>query len=142
MVSPAMRPSLWISHSLTAGRSVIFPSSSLLSSLATSAIRHPTPPPYFHRVLKGHQQHPSGKTTKIKNHCSPSPFHSSFFSRLWNELPHSLQSHSSLQIFKTAVHHHFLSSPTNRKLDVFKDVIKNTYNRYEELMCDVFESVV
>ena len=33
------------------------------------------------------------------------------FSRLWNKLPHSVQSHSSLQAFKTAVHHHLLSSP-------------------------------
>ena len=33
------------------------------------------------------------------------------FSHLWNKLPHSLQSHSSLQAFKTAVHHHLLSSP-------------------------------
>jgi len=30
---------------------------------------------------------------------------------LWNKLPHSLQSHSSLKVFKTAVHHHLLSSP-------------------------------
>ena len=51
------------------------------------------------------------KTTKIKNHCSPSLFHSSFFLPFWNKLPHTLQSHSSLQVFKTAVHHHLLSSP-------------------------------
>ena len=34
-----------------------------------------------------------------------------FFSHLWNKLPHSIQSHSSLQAFKTAVHHRLLSSP-------------------------------
>ena len=28
------------------------------------------------------------------------------FFHLWNKLPHTLQSHSSLQVFKTAVHHH------------------------------------
>ena len=33
------------------------------------------------------------------------------FSRLWNKLCHSIHSHSSLQAFKTAVHHHLLSSP-------------------------------
>ena len=33
------------------------------------------------------------------------------FPRLWNKLPHSRQSHSSLQAFKIAVHHHLLSSP-------------------------------
>ena len=31
-----------------------------------------------HLVDLEHQQPPSGKTTKIKNHCSPSLFHSSF----------------------------------------------------------------
>uniref|UniRef100_UPI00358EF48E uncharacterized protein n=1 Tax=Myxine glutinosa TaxID=7769 RepID=UPI00358EF48E len=40
------------------------------------------------------------------------------FSRLWNKLPHSLQSHSTLQVFKTAVHHHLLSSPI-QNLDLF-----------------------
>ena len=40
------------------------------------------------------------------------------FSSLWNKLPHSVQSHSSLQAFKTAVHHHLLSSPI-QILDLF-----------------------
>ena len=40
------------------------------------------------------------------------------FPRLWNKLPHSIQSHSSLQAFKTAVHHHLLSSPI-QNLDLF-----------------------
>ena len=40
------------------------------------------------------------------------------FSRLWNKLPHSIQSHSSLQAFKTTVHHHLLSSPI-QILDLF-----------------------
>ena len=31
---------------------------------------------------------------------------------LLNQLPHSLQSHSSLQVFKTPVHHHLRSSPS------------------------------
>ena len=35
-------------------------------------------PPYFCRALKVRQQPPSGKTTKITNHCSPSLSHSSF----------------------------------------------------------------
>ena len=33
------------------------------------------------------------------------------FSHLWNQLSHSLQSHSSLQVFKTAVYHHLRCSP-------------------------------
>ena len=36
-------------------------------------------PPHFRRTLKVYQQPLSGKTNKIKNHCSPSLFHSSFF---------------------------------------------------------------
>ena len=44
------------------------------------------------------------------------------FSRLWNKLPHSINFHSSLQAFKTAVHHHLLSSPI-QILDLF-------YHRY------------
>ena len=40
------------------------------------------------------------------------------FPRIWNKLPHSLHSHSSLQAFKTAVHHHLSSSPI-QNLDLF-----------------------
>ena len=49
--------------------------------------RRPPPPPrsvccrsrpYFRRALKILQQPPSGKTTNIKNHCSPSFFHFSY----------------------------------------------------------------
>uniref|UniRef100_A0A8C4N128 Uncharacterized protein n=1 Tax=Eptatretus burgeri TaxID=7764 RepID=A0A8C4N128_EPTBU len=40
------------------------------------------------------------------------------FSRLWNKRPHSLQSHSFLQVFKTAVHHHLLFSSI-QNLDLF-----------------------
>ena len=40
----------------------------LLSGLATPALSEICPPPYFHRALKVHQQPPSGKITKIKNH--------------------------------------------------------------------------
>ena len=61
------------SHTLTAGRSVVF-----LSSTVSSLVS-PTAPTYFHRALKVYQQPPSGKTMKIANHCSS-------FSRLWNKL--------------------------------------------------------
>ena len=44
------------------------------------------------------------------------------FPRLCNKLPHSVQSHSSLQAFKTAVHHHLLSSPIQ--------ILKLFYPRY------------
>ena len=40
--------------------------------------------------------------------CGPSV--SSFFSHLWNQPQHPLQSHFSLQVFKTDVHHHLRSS--------------------------------
>ena len=40
------------------------------------------------------------------------------FPHLWNKLPHSVQSHSSLQAFKTDVHHHLLSCPI-QILDLF-----------------------
>ena len=74
--------SLGLSLSLTAGRPVVF-----LSSTVSSPVSPPLPshhsvcdlfPPYFRRALKVRQQPPSGKTTKITNHCSPSLFHSSF----------------------------------------------------------------
>ena len=80
LVSPVMRLRLWASHSLTAGRSVVF-----LSSSVSSLVSPPQgsvcdmSPPYCCRALKVRQQSPSGKTTKIMNHCSPSLFHSSFF---------------------------------------------------------------
>ena len=109
---------LSLSHRrLVGGLSVFY---RLLSSLAT-----PPPcslcnlsPPHFRRALKVRQQPPSVKTTKITNHCSPSLFHFSFFAHLWNKLPHSIHSHSSLQAFKTAGHHHLLSFPI-QNLDLF-----------------------
>jgi len=42
----------------------------------------------------------------------------SLFSHLWDKLPHSVQSHSSIQAFNTVVHHHLLSSPM-QNLDLF-----------------------
>ena len=44
--------------------------------------------------------------------------HIPLFPHLWNKLPHSIQSYSSLQAFNTAVHHHLLSSPI-QNLDLF-----------------------
>ena len=79
-------------------------------------------PLYFRRALKVRQQPPSGKTTKIMNHCSPSLFHSYFiplFSCVCNKLPHSLQSLSSLQLLKTAVPNHLLSSPSTTSMFSF-----------------------
>ena len=112
LASPAMRLSLWASHSLTAGRSVVF-----LFSTVSSPVSPPhrsvcdLSPPYFHTAIKVRQQSPSVKTTNITNHCSPSLFlFIPLFPHLWNKLPHSVQSHCSLQAFKTAVHHHILST--------------------------------
>ena len=52
---------------LVGGLSVFYP---LLSSLAPPALCDLSPP-HFRRALKVRQQPPSGKTTKITNHCSP-----------------------------------------------------------------------
>ena len=49
--------------------------SSLAPPLCSVCVLYPL---YFRRVLKVRQQPPSGKTTKVTNHCSPSLFHSSF----------------------------------------------------------------
>ena len=54
----------------------------LPSPLRMSPPPPPPPPPYLRRALKDHQKLSSGETTKIKNHCSPSLFHSSFFQPL------------------------------------------------------------
>ena len=49
-------------------------------------------------------QHPESLLTSTHS------FHF-FFSCLWNQLPHSLQSRSSIHLFKTAVPHHLKSPP-------------------------------
>ena len=59
--------------------------------------------PYLRRALKVRQQPPSGKTTKMKNHCSSSLFHSSFF-QTFGTCSHTLfnptfPSRSSKQLF-------------------------------------------
>ena len=41
------------------------------------------------------------------------------FSHLWIKLPHSVQSHSSLQAFKTVVHQHHRLSSSIQILDLF-----------------------
>ena len=79
LVSPAMRLSLWASHSITAAWSVVFLSSTVSSPASPPCSLCDLSPPHFRRALKVRQQPPSGKTTKITNHCSPSLFHSSFF---------------------------------------------------------------
>ena len=61
--------------------------------------------PFNHRVLKDRQHLPSGKTTKIKIHCSPSLFHSSFLPTFGTN-PHTLfhptlLPRSSKQLFTT-----------------------------------------
>ena len=53
---------------------------------------------------------PFWRNSQNPNHCSL-PLIRSSFSHLWNQLPLSFQSHSSLQVFKTAVHHQLRSSP-------------------------------
>ena len=68
---------------------------------------------YFRRVLKVRQQPLLVKLPKSRIAANLHSF-IPLFSHLWNKLPHSLQSHSSLQVLKTAVHHHLLSSPIQK----------------------------
>ena len=97
-------------HRQVGGLSVFY---RLLSSLA------PPPPPALSAICPHH-------ISAVRSRSANNPFlvklpqsriaahlHSfiPLFPRLWNKLPHSIQSHSSLQAFKTAVHHHLLSSP-------------------------------
>ena len=65
-----MRLSLWVSHSLSP--QARWWSFCFLPSPFQSR-------PLLLSLLFVRQQPPSGKTTKMKNHCSPSFFHSSFF---------------------------------------------------------------
>ena len=68
-----------------------------------------------------HHQPPPSKTDKIQNHSSP-PFICLFFPTSGTNL-HTLKSHSSLQVFKTAVHHHLKSRPI-RNHDFFSAPVK------------------
>ena len=127
LVSPAVRLSLWASHSLTAGRSVVFQSSTVSSPVSPRLLLSlrfvPTTfpqgaqgPPTIH-YCGGITIHiiinyftllvklPKSRITAHLHSFIP------LFSRLWIKLPHSVQYHSFLQAFKTAVHHHLLSSP-------------------------------
>ena len=97
--------------SLTSGRSVVFLSStvsSLVSPPSPLCLIYPPSPPYFCRALKVRQQPPSGKTTKITDHCSPSLFHSFFPAfginslALFNPI---LPSRPSKQLFTTTSNH-------------------------------------
>ena len=78
-------------------------------SLLTSPLRPRNPllclryvPPYFRSALKIRQQPPSGKTAKIKNHCSPSLFSCPIFGTNSHTLFNpTLPSRSSKQLFTT-----------------------------------------
>ena len=67
-----------------------------------------------HHISSGHSRSANNPLlVKVPKSRITAHLHSfiPLFSRLWNKLPHSIQFHSSLQAFKTAVHHHVLSSP-------------------------------
>ena len=108
--SPATRLSLWASHSLTTGRSVIFLSSTVSSPVSPPALSAICP----HHISSGRLRSANNSLlVKLPKSRIVAHLHSfiPLFSHFWNKLPHSLQSHSSLQVFKTAVHHHLLSPP-------------------------------
>ena len=82
----------------------------LLSSLAPTTLSAICP----HHISAGHSRSANNPLlVKLPKSRITAHLHSfiPLFSRLWNKLPHSVQSHFSLQAFKTAVHHHLLSSP-------------------------------
>ena len=63
MVSSVVRLSLWASHSLITGRSVVFLSSTVSSPVSSLCSVCDLSPPYFRTALKVRQQPPSAKTT-------------------------------------------------------------------------------
>ena len=99
---------------LVGGLSVFY---RLLSSLAPPALSAICP----HHISTGRSRSANNPLlVKLPKSRITAHLHSfiPLFSRLWNKLPHSILSHSSLQAFKTAVHHHLLSSPI-QILDLF-----------------------
>jgi len=74
-------------------------------------------PPGFCRAHRVHHQPPSCETTEIQVTAHLQSF-VPLFSCLKNQLPCPVQSHSSLQVFKTAVRHH-LRSPPFEQHDLF-----------------------
>ena len=108
LASPAMRLILWASHSLTAGRSEVFVFYRLLSGV-TPLLCLRFVPTIFPQGAQGPPTTPSGNTTKITNHFSPSLFHSSFLPTfgtnsltLFNPI---LPSRPSKQLFTTISYH-------------------------------------
>ena len=101
LVSPAMRPSLWASHShrrLVGGLSVFY---RFLSGLVPPALSAICP----HHISAGCSSSANNPfLVKLPKSRIPAHLHTFIllFSCLWNKLPHSLQSHSSLQAFKSS----------------------------------------
>ena len=95
---------------------------------ALSAICSPLP-----RMLKVCEQPPSVKLPKSRITAHLHAF-IPLFSRLWNKLPHSIQSHSSLHAFKTAVHHHLLSSP-HPKASIFSSPVNPPQTHLLQIPC-------
>ena len=113
--SPVMKLSLWAYHfhiTLQAGWWS-------LSSIASFLVLHPlpfvlcspsSPSPGFCRAHTVHQQPPFRDTPRITAHLySFVALYVFFF--MWKQLPHAFQSHYSLQVFKTTVHHRLKSFP-------------------------------
>ena len=105
--------------SLSHRRSVVF-----LSSNVSSPVSHPLlclryVPPHFSAGCSRSASNPL--LVKLTKSRITAHLHSfiPLFPHLWNKLPHSLQSHSSLQAFKTAVHHHHLLSSPIQNHDLF-----------------------
>ena len=93
-------------HRQVSGLSVFF---CLLSGLASTALSAICP---HHISAERSRSTNNPLLVKLPKSRITAHIHSfiPLFSHFWNKLPHPLQSHSSFQAFKTAVHHH-LSSP-------------------------------
>ena len=95
----------------------LFVFSRLLSGLAPSALSVLCPPEVSAGLTRSTinpflMKPPKSRiTAHLHSFVTPFP-------HLWNQLPHSLQSNSALQVFKTAVQHH-LRSPPIQNHDIF-----------------------
>ena len=116
-ISHGEAESLVLSLSPTAGRLAVFLSSTISSPVSPPLLVCDMSP----HIYTGRSRSANNPLqVKLPKSRITAHLHSfiPLFSRLWNKLPHSILSHSSLQAFKTAVHHHLLSSPI-QILDLF-----------------------
>ena len=106
---------LWVSHFDITNRSVVsLPFSSSFPALC------PLPSLWFVAphpgICRTHVVHQKPLKVNLPKDRTNAHLHSfvPHFSRPWNQLLHAFQSHSSLQVLKTAIHHHLKSFPIQK----------------------------